>query len=81
MTRDPQPKEIRDTLERIAASAAFSRSDQLARFLRFVVDETLAGRGHLLKEYTIGVEALGRPSRFDPTTDSGVRVAARQLRF
>lgn len=66
---------------RATASTTLGRSEQLVRFLRFVVDETLAGRGHLLKEYTIGVEALGRPARFDPAADSVVRVQARQLRF
>jgi hypothetical protein len=58
---EPRPEDVRATLERAVASAALGRSEQLGRFLRFVVDETLSGRGHLLKEYTIGVEALGRP--------------------
>lgn len=75
------PDDVRAVVERAAASATLGRSDQLVRFLRFVVDETLAGRGHLLKEYTIGVEALGRPTKFDPAADSVVRVQARQLRF
>ncbi len=78
---DIQPADVSALVDRIAASPAFSRSDQLLRFLRFVVGETLAGRGHLLKEYTIGVEALGRPTKFDPALDSVVRVQARQLRF
>lgn len=73
--------DVETVLDRIAASATLGRSEQLVRFLRFVAAETLAGRGHLLKEYTIGVEALGRPVKFDPTTDSVVRVQARQLRF
>lgn len=72
---------VHATVERIVASAAFGRSDQLVRFLRFIVAETLAGRADRLKEYTIGVEALGRSSKFDPTGDSVVRVQARQLRF
>src|SRR4029078_8721639 len=73
--------EVRAVLDRATASGALGRSDQLARFLRFVVEETLAGRAHQLKEYRIGVEALGRGARFDPTVDSVVRVQARQLRF
>ena len=76
-----KPEDVRAAVERAAASTGLGRSDQLVRFLRFVVDETLAGRGHLLKEYTIGVTALGRPPRFDPAADSVVRVQARQLRF
>ena len=73
--------EVRAALERAARSSALAGSDQLVRFLRLVVDETLAGRGELLKEYTIAVSALGRPSGFDPKSDSVVRVQARQLRF
>ena len=75
------PDVVHATVERIVASAAFGRSDQLVRFLRFIVAETLAGRADRLKEYTIGVEALGRSPKFDPTADSVVRVQARQLRF
>jgi TolB-like protein/tetratricopeptide (TPR) repeat protein len=72
---------VHATVERIVASASLSRSDQLVRFLRYIVAETLGGRAERLKEYTIGVEALGRSPKFDPTTDSVVRVQARQLRF
>lgn len=68
-------------VDRAVASRALGRSEQLVRFLRFIVAETLAGRGDRLKEYTIGVEALGRSAKFDPTADSVVRVQARQLRF
>ena len=80
-SRGVDPVDVETVVNRIAASATLGRSEQLVRFLRFVVAEALAGRGHLLKEYTIGVEALGRPVKFDPTTDSVVRVQARQLRF
>jgi TolB-like protein/tetratricopeptide (TPR) repeat protein len=56
-------------------------SPSLARFLRFVVEEALAGRADQLKEYTVAVAGLGKPASFDPATDASVRVAARQLRF
>jgi adenylate cyclase len=45
-----------------------------------VVEETLAGRGQSLKQYTIAVKALGRSSGFDPQTDTIVRVQAGRLR-
>jgi TolB-like protein len=72
---------VRATVERAVVSGAFGKSEQLVRFLRFIVEETLAGRDDRLKEYTIAVEALGRSAKFDPTSDSVVRVQARQLRF
>jgi TolB-like protein len=78
---EPSPEAIRDALARLLSDAAFATSPQLTRFLRYVVEETLAGRGDALKEYTVGVNALGRPTTFDPTNDSSVRAAARQLRL
>jgi TolB-like protein/Flp pilus assembly protein TadD len=72
---------VRHCLEQVVSSPMFVGSPMLVRFLRFVVDETLHGRADTLKEYTIGVGALGKPPTFDPANDSTVRVAARQLRF
>lgn len=66
--------------EAILADRLFAKSPQLRRFLRFAVERTLAGDGMRLKEYTIAVEALGRPESFDARLDSIVRVEARRLR-
>jgi hypothetical protein len=66
--------------EAILADKLFAKSPQLRRFLRFAVERTLAGDGMRLKEYTIAVEALGRPESFDARLDSIVRVEARRLR-
>ncbi|MBC8087499.1 MAG: hypothetical protein H7Z40_09540 [Phycisphaerae bacterium] len=84
MTRPQLPPSddvARACLERVAVSRVFAGSPKLAAFLRFVVEETLAGRGNSVKEYSVGVGALGKPTGFDPANDSTVRVAARQLRF
>ena len=72
--------EVRAALERVLGSSAFQRTPQLQRFLRFVVEEVLAGRGDRLKEYVVGTEVFGRPSNYDPRLDSLVRVEARRLR-
>jgi len=72
--------EIRFALDRIIASPGFSKSPQLTSFLRFVVHETLNGRGEQLKAYTIAVDALGRDSNFDPQNDPIVRVEAGRVR-
>jgi hypothetical protein len=66
--------------EHVLTDPLFSHSPQLKRFLRFAVAKTLAGEGQKLKEYTIAVEALGKPETFDPRLDSIVRVEARRLR-
>ena len=71
---------VRQQLDRILASKAFRPVDRLQRFLSFIVNETLAGRGDNLKEFLIGIEVFGKESSFDPRMDPIVRVQARRLR-
>jgi tetratricopeptide (TPR) repeat protein len=76
----PSTAEVRAELARIAGSEVFRGSPQLAAFLTFVVEATLAGDSGRIKGYTIAVEALGRSADFDPQTDAIVRVEATRLR-
>lgn len=76
----PSLPDVRGALERLIESAAFAASPQLAAFLRFVVEATLAGDADSLKAYTIAIDALGRPDTFDPMTDAIVRVSAGRMR-
>lgn len=76
----PDPAEIRTSLARLLASPSFTKSAQLTNFLRFVVEETLDGRGDRIKAYTIATGALGRDEAFDPQRDPIVRVEAARLR-
>jgi TolB-like protein len=55
-------------------------SENRGEFLRFIVEETLAGRANLLKGSTIAVEVYGRDESFDGTTDPVVRLEGRRLR-
>lgn len=71
---------IRDELDRVLASAAFARADRLRRFLRFVVEETLAGRQDDIKESIIALHVCRRDGSFDAKTDPIVRVDATRLR-
>ncbi|MBL8292614.1 MAG: tetratricopeptide repeat protein [Bryobacterales bacterium] len=73
-------QEIETALGRILQSEPFHRMAGIQRFLRFIVTETLAGRGGQIKEYTIGVAVYARGSRFDPRCDTIVRVEAAKLR-
>jgi hypothetical protein len=59
---------------------AFRSSPRSCAFLRFVVDEVLAGRGEILKERVIGAAVLGKPSDYDTGADSSVRVRANDVR-
>lgn len=67
-------------LRRVASSEPFLRSPKLRKFLCFVVEETMAGRGARLTEYVLGVEIFGRRATYDPRLDSRVRVEAHRLR-
>jgi hypothetical protein len=67
-------------LDAVLRSNTFARSDQLKSFLRYVCEMEIAGHGHELTEYLIGVEALGRPSQYSPGDDSAVRNRAFALR-
>jgi len=70
----------RAALDAVLHSQTFSRADQLKCFLRYVCEMEMAGRGHELTEYLIGIEALGRPASYSPGDDSGVRTRAFALR-
>ena len=48
--------------------------------LAYLVEKTLTEAEKPLKEYTIGVEAFGRPEGYDPQQDAYVRVQAGKLR-
>jgi TolB-like protein len=76
-----RPAAVRLAVERVIASAAFRNSEAQARLLRYTVEAALSQPPPAaLKEYTVAVEALGRPASFDPRADSIVRVLARKLR-
>jgi hypothetical protein len=70
----------RCALEQVLQSEAFSRSEQLRKFMKYVCEEEFEGRAEELTEYRIGVEGLGRPRSFNPTDDSTVRNRAYALR-
>lgn len=72
--------QIRECVEKIAASRLFSGSERMTRFLRFAVEYALEHPGDRLKEYTAGVEVFDREASFDPRVDPLVRVEARRLR-
>jgi TolB-like protein/Flp pilus assembly protein TadD len=71
---------VREELERVLKSAVFVRNDRLSAFLRFVVEQSLGGRGGDLKESVIAVEVFGRKPDYNPKRDSIVRNEASRLR-
>jgi Tol biopolymer transport system component len=77
---DVQPSLVRAELDRVLGSEVFSRSERLSAFLRFIVEQTLAGHGDSLKEHVIAVELYGKSVDFNTAADPIVRVDARRLR-
>jgi TolB-like protein len=78
--RSPTEQEIRGELLQILSSEGFANADRMSAFLRYVVEQALAGTGDQVKEYVIGVEVFDRDEHYDPRVDSIVRVEARRLR-
>jgi hypothetical protein len=65
-------------LARILGSEDFEATDRERRFLGYVVEEALAGRGSRIKAYSIAVEVFGRNAAFDPQNDPIVRQVSSQ---
>ncbi|MFC7053331.1 hypothetical protein ACFQI3_11595 [Hansschlegelia quercus] len=76
----PSAQAIRQQLDKLCASGSLKLSERNRRFLAFVVNEALEGRGERIKAYTIGVDVFGRGSDFDPATDPIVRIEATRIR-
>ena len=74
------PDQVSAQLDRILASPGFASADRASRFLRYVVERTIAGEGDQLKEYVIGRAVFDRGDDYDPRIDSIVRVEAGRLR-
>ena len=77
---EPDQKAIREQLVCILNSGPFHQSQRRQRFLEYLVNETLAGRGERLKAYNVALAVFDRPETFDPVTDPLVRMEAARLR-
>jgi len=72
--------EIELQVDRLLSDNRFCNTRRLPSFLRFVITETIQGRGEFLKERTIGAAVFGRPIGYDTAGDPIVRVTAAELR-
>ena len=83
LTAEPDARfrdSIRGQLALVLASQTFHSAKAHKRFLQYVVEHTLEGTAHEVKEYTLGVDVFQRGATFDPRLDPIVRVEARKLR-
>src|ERR1035437_1534387 len=76
----PCQREILEQLERVLASRAFRGSRRSQEFLRYVVEQTVNGEAHSLKERTIAVAVFGRSPDYNTNEDAVVRVNAGEVR-
>jgi serine/threonine-protein kinase len=76
----PSAHALSAALDTVLASAAFRGANRSSALLRYIVTAAVDGRAQYLKEYTLGVESLGRGESFDPRIDPIVRVEVSRLR-
>lgn len=71
---------VSEQMQRLVSNSFFSHSKRLPSFLRFVVEQTLAGNAENIKERTLGIEIFGRDAEYDTASDPIVRVTAAEVR-
>lgn len=71
---------VRSQLERILHSESFRNTQNLRVLLAYLAEKSLSDKAQELKEYTIGVEAFGKPADYNPQLDASVRVQTGKLR-
>lgn len=74
------PEQAQELLHRVASSAQFQKSKRLRELLLYLGDRALRDPDYTLREQEIGVDVLGRPSDYDTSHDTLVRVLVSQLR-
>jgi hypothetical protein len=67
-------------VERILQSNVMHTSEVSRRLLKFLAEKSLSGEADHLKEYTVAIDALDRPTTYDPRHDSTVRIQMGRLR-
>jgi|CZKF01.1.fsa_nt_gi hypothetical protein len=77
---EKEQEAVREQMNRLLANPFFSHSRRFPIFLRFVVEQTLAGAAENIKERTLGVEIFGRDAEYDTSVDPIVRVTAAEIR-
>ncbi len=80
VTTDAPAIECRAQVERILQSKVFRTSEVLRHLFGYLTEKSLDGTADSLKEYTIGLDALGKPASFDPRQESVVRMHTARLR-
>ena len=73
-------EEKRAAVDKILQSQVFRNTESLRRLLRFLAEKAINGEADQLKEYSVGIDAFGKPPSYDPRQDSAVRIQVGRLR-
>ena len=71
---------IRAQVERILQNKNLRLSEVQRRLFSYLADKSLSGEADGLKEYTLGLDAFGKPPSYDPRQESVVRMHVARLR-
>jgi hypothetical protein len=74
------PEATQAQLDRILQSKNLRLSEVQRRLLLYLAERSLAGEADDLKEYTVGIDAFGKPPSYDPRQESVVRMHVARLR-
>jgi hypothetical protein len=80
MQTAPAKIDERQELEIILHSETLRGSEVLRHLLKFLAEKTFSGEADSLKEYTVAIDALQKPSTYNPKHDSTVRIQVSRLR-
>jgi hypothetical protein len=77
---EEEKDQVRRQMHRLLSTAHFKNSRRYPALFRYIVEETLEGRGEFLKERLLGVQVFGRPPGYDTASDPIVRVTIAEIR-
>jgi hypothetical protein len=77
---EEEKESVRQQMNRLLQTSHFRNSRRYPPLFRFIVEETLAGRGEFLKERLLGIHVFGRPADYDTASDPIVRVTIAEIR-
>ena len=77
---DEEKEMVREQMNRLLETSHFKNSRRYPALFRFIVEETLEGRGEFLKERLLGVRVFERPADYDTAADPIVRVTIAEIR-
>jgi hypothetical protein len=79
-SRKTESTELEVQVERILRSNTLRHSPALRTLLKFLVEKVISGEADQLKEYSVAIDGLGKPTSYDARQDSTVRIQMGRLR-